>query len=197
MIRFDAAPAIPANYQRLRVLTLGEIDQARSFAYIADTEDPSASIGREGVDYSLVFPDYDITDWRIRIYIVWFCYIYENYNIIQSPDGAIYELILEFKAPDIVDISGRRLGTLYAGAGYQPLTEYERKREIELLKPHYEKALRLLEQYIRGNLEYNEKIEPQDSIFPIAIMPSSTPENATTNKRVVVVDKAKEQNKKG
>ena len=151
MKRFNGVPVIPANYPRVRVLTEDEIDQARSFAYVAGTSDPRTPARREGADTSLApYHSYDISDWRIRIYIVWFCYIFQNYNLIHDPRTAICELILEFKAPDIVDLACSRLASLYSGAGISPLSDYERKSDIEYLKPHYEKAIRL-EQYARGN----------------------------------------------
>jgi hypothetical protein len=84
------------------------------------------------------------------MYIIWFCYIYENLGLIRKPSGAIEEIILEFKAPGTLDVSGRRLGTLYAGAGAaDPLSALDLENRLEKLKPHYDKAIRLLEQFQR------------------------------------------------
>jgi hypothetical protein len=148
MKRFDCIPAIPNNYHRLQSLTMAEVNQAYSFSYVADSDDPSEPVIREGIDTSLVpYPGDAVSDWRVRIYLVWFCYIYENLNVIQNPNGAIDELVYEFQGIDIIDLPGRRLATLYAGTGHTPLSDDERKRETEFLKPHYEKAIRLIEKF--------------------------------------------------
>lgn len=145
MIEFDAAPAIPLNYHRLRALSPEEIQLARSSGYIAQSVDPSDPVRRTGIDnYSQPLLG-DIRDWRTRVYIIWFCYIYENLDKIAKPFEAVEEIIMEFRAPDVIDMPGRRLGTLYAGmGGTNPASVSERKHSQERLKPHYDKALALL-----------------------------------------------------
>lgn len=150
MIQFDAAPAIPADYDRLRALTTEEIELARSAGYVADASDPREPVRREGLDNLYEYPGDDIADWRIRTYMVWFCYIYENWLVIRKPRTAIEELVFEFKAPIILDLPDRRIATLYAGAGAadaDPRYADNLKKHIEYLKPHYDKAVRLLEQF--------------------------------------------------
>jgi hypothetical protein len=148
MIRFDAAPAVPVDYHRLRVLTVEEIERARSAAYVADVSDPREPARRGGLNnYPRPYFDDDIFDWRLRMYIVWFCYIYENLSLIRKPLGAIEEILWEFKAPEILDLPGRRLASLYAGAGTAALSAHDLKNQLEYLKPHYDKACCLLAQF--------------------------------------------------
>jgi hypothetical protein len=149
MIQFDVAPAIPADYHRLRALTQEEIGHARSAAYVSDKSDPREPVRREGLNnYSDPYLGDDILDWRVRTYIIWFCYIYENLRLIRSPLEAIEEILLEFKAPEILDVPGRRLATLYAGiGGHDPLSEHDLINQLEKLRPHYDKAVKLLERF--------------------------------------------------
>jgi hypothetical protein len=147
VIQFDAAPAIPSNYPRLReALTAEEIGLARAAGYVADGTDPRSSVRRAGLDNLGEQPALDdIQDWRTRIYAVWFCYIYENLLNILKPMGAIEEIILEFGAPSVLDTAERRLGTLYAGAGgADPLSASQLRVQLEKLKPHYVRAVELL-----------------------------------------------------
>ena len=146
MLSFDSAPAIPANYPRLSALSPAEIMEARAESYIADDENPAWPVKRPGKDFSYQpLPTDNLMDWRTRIYIVWFCYLYENFAVLHSPMGAIEELILEFKAPHILDLPGRRLATLYAGAGADDPPSHEQQRqELQALRPHYELGLKLL-----------------------------------------------------
>ena len=151
MIQFDAAPGVPSNYHRLRVLTMEEIERARFAGYVVDAGNPNEPVRRDGLDncFDPCLVD-DMLDWRIRMYIIWFCYIYENLELIPKPSGAIEEILLEFKAPEILDVTGRRLATLYAGAGATgPLPSHRVKDRLEKLRPHYDKAISLLEQFQR------------------------------------------------
>jgi hypothetical protein len=148
MLWFDGAPAIPSNYARLRVLSAQEMALARAAAYVADdAADPSEPVRRAGLDNCTDPPTFsDMQDWRIWMYVIWFCYIYENFSVIRMPLMAIEELILEFKAPNVLDTPDRRIASLYAGAGARdPISEPERASEMQELKPHYDKALLLLE----------------------------------------------------
>lgn len=77
------------------------------------------------------------------MYVVWFCYIYENFRVIHKPLFALEELALEFKALYLLD---PRFGSLYAGAGgLEPASLAVREKQLELLKPLYIKAIQLLE----------------------------------------------------
>ena len=82
------------------------------------------------------------------MYVVWFCYVYENLSLIGRPLYALEELILEFKAQDVLDLPGRRLATLYAGAGgAEPISPAERNKQLQLQKPHYTKAVAILDSW--------------------------------------------------
>ena len=146
-MQFDAAPPVPVNYHRLQSLTEEEVDQARSAGYVEETANYD-SVQRNGIDhYEYPYLEDNIFDWRVRMFIIWFCYIYENFSLIHKQLGAIEEIILEFKAPEIVDLPGRRLATLYAGAFYGDLSDDGIAFQLGFLKPHYEKAIELLKQF--------------------------------------------------
>ena len=171
MIRFDAAPPVPADYPRLYLLSADEIGLARSAGYIADNVDPAAPVGRAGRDITYdPLPGDSLEDWRVRMYVIWFCYIFENFAVIQRPMGAIEELILEFRASEIIDIPGRRLGSLYAGAGADdPLPKSKLSWQLEQLRPHYLKAIARLAGADTQDLDAQFGVP---SIPPIRIRPS-------------------------
>jgi hypothetical protein len=81
------------------------------------------------------------------MYVIWFCYVYENFLLIDKPLYAVEELILEFKAQSVLDMPGRRLGELYGGAGGWEPTTLEREKELEFLKLHYTTAIALLDKW--------------------------------------------------
>jgi hypothetical protein len=149
MIQFDAAPPIPAAYPRLNALTSAEIKQAREAGYVADEVDPRSPVQRAGLNNcEEARADDDLRDSRTRTYVVWFCYVYENLSLIERPLYAIEELVLEFKAQDVLDLPKRRLGTLYAGVGgAHPISSAERNKQLQLLRPHYIKAIALLDSW--------------------------------------------------
>src|SRR5882757_2577469 len=120
MLQFDATPAVPAKYSRLSALTAAETEKAIAAAYVQEVVDPREPVRREGLDNSFEQrADDDLKDWRTRMYAIWFCYVYENFLLIDKPLYAIEELMLEFKAQNVLDLPQRRLATLYAGAGAQ------------------------------------------------------------------------------
>jgi hypothetical protein len=149
MFQFDAAPAVPLRYPRLKALTATEIEKARAAAYVVEAADPREAVRRRGLNnYSEQWAYNDIEDWYTRMYAVWFCYVYENLLLIDKPLYAIEELILEFQAREALDLPDRRLATLYAGAGgAEPTLPGERIRQLELLKPHYARAVALLDNW--------------------------------------------------
>ncbi|HVI87272.1 MAG TPA: hypothetical protein VM659_03165 [Dongiaceae bacterium] len=146
MLRFDCAPALPAGYAKLMFLSPAELGFARSHGYIGGDSDPGGAIGRAGLDASgLPLATNLLSDWRTRLYIIWFCFLYENLGVLPRAMGAIEELVLEFKAPEILDFRGRRIATLYAGASADdPLSPEDLARERKALAPHYRLALSLL-----------------------------------------------------
>ena len=151
MIQFDAVPGVPSSYQWITALDAEEVAEARSRGYVVDKADPSEPVCRPGIDnYFELFED-SIQDWRARMYVIWFCYIFDYFEELSKPLYAIEELILEFKAPSLIDLPDKRLGTLYAGAGgAEPVSKFNRMRHIELLTPHYNKAIALLTIWISG-----------------------------------------------
>ena len=58
-------------------------------------------------------PADDLRDWRTRAYAIWFCYVYENFLIIDKPAYSVEELILEFQSPDVLDTPGALLLDAY------------------------------------------------------------------------------------
>lgn len=146
MIQFDAAPAVPSDYPRLNALDSHEIDQARLAAYVVDSANPSEPVQRAGADNCTeTRADDDMGDWRTRMYVIWFCYVYENLLLIEKPLYAVEELVLEFKAQDVLDLPERRLANDYAGAGgEEPPSAHKRARRLKSLRPHYDKAIQLL-----------------------------------------------------
>ena len=146
MRRFAAAPPVLGTYPKLRYLTADEIDTARTAGYVSERCAPADEVNRNGLDnLTEQVPELSIDDWRTRMYVIWFCYIYENLFAIRRPLGALEEIITEFHAPETIDVPGRRLATLYAGAGSdEPVTESEKRRYADLLLPHYQHALALL-----------------------------------------------------
>ena len=171
MIHFHAAPPVPVDYPRLQLLSADELTQARAYGYVADKVDPAAPATRAGRDITHdPLPGNSLEDWRVRMYVTWFCYIFENFAVIQRPMGAIEELVLEFRASDIIDLPGRRLGTLYAGAGSaDPLTESELVKQTEELWPHFLKALARLDGADSEALDVQFGVR---SMPPIRIRPS-------------------------
>lgn len=148
MREFHAAPPIPRSYHWLDIITKEEIEYAILASYVADTANPADPVKRDGLDnYDWPYLRDDIQDWRIRIYIVWFCYLYEALHMMQRPLRALEEVLVEFKAPQILDLAGRRLATLYSGVGLaDPLSTNELKNQRQKLKPHYDKAIGILQQ---------------------------------------------------
>jgi hypothetical protein len=153
MIQFDAAPPVPLEYPRLAALNQEEVEQARSAGYVAESVNPEEDVQRAGLN-NCTEPRArdDIRDWRTRMYVIWFCYIYESFALIRQPLYAIEELILEFKAQDVLDTPNRRIATLYAGAGGSEQShQIDYEEELERLKPHYIAAIALLELWDSGH----------------------------------------------
>ena len=150
MIQFDAAPPVPSSYARLVVLTAEEVAEARRRGYIEDDVDPSAPVRRRGLDMSQTAVESDdIEDWRARMYCLWFCYVFENFNAVRRPLSAVEELFLEFQTNILDD-----LAQLYAGAGAQcPIPMSERVPQQRQLKRYYDLAIRLLADWERARRE--------------------------------------------
>ena len=151
MSNFERAPKIPCDYMRLNVLSPDELTMAVTARYVAGPiRDGSELVGKvDAHDYRKA--EDNLIDWRTRIYVVWFCYIYENMMRIDTPLEAIETIVSEFRAPSVIDTPGRGLGALYAGMGAtNPVSGAQRERHIQLLKPHYDKAIALLGDFEKG-----------------------------------------------
>lgn len=152
MIVFEAAPPVPSTYHRLReALTDTEITEARELGYVADGVLPHAAIHCDRALNHIHKPPISdgLSDWRNRMFLVWFCYLFENFDVLRSPLGALEELILELHGgPTSWDMDlGNPAGfaQLWAGAGAgDPLSDRERKEERWRLEPYYRSALREL-----------------------------------------------------
>jgi len=100
MRQFDATPLVPLSYPRLEVLTKDEIKLATAASYVAETSDPGEPVRRNGLDnYDWPYLDDDLSDWCIRMYVVWFCYLYESLYLIHKPMGSIEELLMGIPLP--------------------------------------------------------------------------------------------------
>ena len=163
MVQFDAAPAVPASYQWLAALSAGEVADARRRGYVVDKSDPSEPVCRPGISNHSEPVEDSMQDWLARMYVIWFCYIFDCFEEISKPLYAIEEIILEFKAPNLIDVPGRRLGTLYAGTGgAEPVSKLSRTRYIEALAPHYAKAIAILTTWISGPSWLSGRAEDAD-----------------------------------
>jgi hypothetical protein len=155
MRQFDAAPPVPLDYPRLAALTHGELELAQAAGYVAEKVDPQKPVRRAGLDnLGEPPPEDDLRDWRTRMYVIWFCYVYENFLAIAKPLYAIEELITEFR-PEVLDTPDVRLATAYAGAGARdPISIAVRKTQLQVLEPHYIKAIALLDEWPNLQLTY-------------------------------------------
>jgi len=150
MLKFTSAPAVPKGYYLLRALSDAEVIQAEKYSYVVEISDPSKFVNRNGIDIS--FEDRspaELSDWRVRMYLVWLCYIYDIFFELRNPLGAIEELILEFRNPIIVDRGTKSLGQIYVGAGAEdPITRERAEKERITLQPFCDDARRLLARVI-------------------------------------------------
>jgi hypothetical protein len=146
MLKFTSAPAVPKNYYLLRALNDVELAQAEKYGYVSDTSDPGQLVSRNGIDIS--FEDRSsekFSDWYIRMYLIWTCYLFEHFFELRNPLGAIEELILEFRSPTIIDNGRHSLGTTYVGAGGEgPITRERTKIEKNRIQPYYNDAKEIL-----------------------------------------------------
>jgi hypothetical protein len=151
VIPFEAAPSVPGEYPLLSALSDDEIARARLLGYVAEV-DPAGSVSNDrALNYwDPIGPD-DIANWRVRMFIIWFCYLFENLERLQRPMYAIEELILEFQGREILDGPNPRLATIFAGAGARdPLSAAELRDEKEFLQPYYNHAIELLRHWPLG-----------------------------------------------
>lgn len=152
METFYAAPAVPSDFHLVSaVLSDDEIKQAQNAGYIRANSNVGDELPRGGIDVLTDEPPVDIDDWRIRMFLIWFMYIFETMDILEKPMGALEEVLWEFKAPDILDLPGRKhLAALYAGAwDFDPLSTSEIERERSFLLPYYQKALHVVAEYAK------------------------------------------------
>lgn len=143
---FERLPAIPGDYPRLSALTDRELDLMRRSAYLGSSDGAIRSLPRAGIELGPSHPCLQApNDTCGRIFIVWFCFLYERFMTLEAPLAALEELVLEFGAPSMLDTPDCALGQDYAGAaGAEPVSDEERARHRRWLAPPYAKAVDLL-----------------------------------------------------
>lgn len=147
MIEFNAAPPVPLTYLRLlAALTRAEITEAMRLGYVAADVDPSSPVHHNNA-FNVYSPiATGLEDWRNRMFLIWFCYLFENFFVLQKPLAAIEEIILELEGgPIAFDAEMPRLASLYAGAAArEPLSRADLEREQAFLTPYYQNAVKQL-----------------------------------------------------
>jgi len=141
MIAFTCAPSIPDTYAPLRgALSEAEIAEAAAWGYVGNidpgsTVDNRASFGRDGNP-----------PWRDRLFLTWLRYVFENFDRIRQPMGAVEEICLECRGgPLELDRGMPRLASMIAGAAAsEPRSDDERLEAKSFLEPYYAQACRLL-----------------------------------------------------
>jgi hypothetical protein len=152
MIEFTAAPSVSLDYPRLtKALTAEEISKALASGYAAVQSNPGDDVLHRqtyGVDM-VPLGNAGLSDWRNRMFLVWFCYLFENFEAVRTPMAAIEELILEFGCgPREFDEDLPPFAQLYAGAGaHDPLTRAKAISEQAFLSAYYNRAIDLLERH--------------------------------------------------
>lgn len=117
MADFVAAPPVSRSYPRLATLTVEEIAEAGQCGYIADHTDVTGTASwscSDPLKYTSEMVEHgnDVRAWRGKLYLIWFCYVFENLNSIRRPLYAIEELFLHFQSNLIDDLAQQ-----FAGAG--------------------------------------------------------------------------------
>ena len=116
MADFDAAPPVPGFYPRLAKLTAEQIAEARRYGYVVDRTDLTAAPwdSSDPLKYTSEMVEHgnNLRAWRGKLYLIWFCYVFENLNSIRRPLYAIEELFLYFRSNLIDD-----LAQMFAGCG--------------------------------------------------------------------------------
>lgn len=150
MILFEYAPAVPATYERLiAALTPSEQEEAIRSGYVARRPKYDflpAGAGSFGKHFTV---SSEVNDWRNRMLLVWFCFIFENLKQIRNPAAALEEVLFELQGgPSGLDEGLIPLSTVYTGAAaWEPRSPDILDREESVLRPYYENAVRLLDSY--------------------------------------------------
>ena len=151
MLKFTAAPAVPKDYYLLQALNDTELVQAEKYGYVSDAAFPDQVVNRRGIDIS--FEDRsseELTDWYIRMYLIWLCYLFEHFCELRNPLGAIEEIVLEFRSPTLIDRGPHSLGTIYVGAAAEgQITRERAENEKKVLIPYYNDAKAILNRVIK------------------------------------------------
>ena len=141
MSLYPETPRVPVNYPRLNVLSQQELSEAIKFGYVKSNLPPSHPEG--AAPCSEVGSD-ELQDWRMRMYILLFAYVYEAFFEIEKPLRAIEDLFLEFRTNILNGDQAWGLAQDYAGAGAWNPTQDELKRAHSDLRQYYDRALDLL-----------------------------------------------------
>ena len=145
MNSFIAAPPVPNSYSRLSALNEEEIAEARRYGYVPDSVDPSGPVGRPCSDplqhtSEMTKHGNNIRAWRARMYLIWFCYLFENLHTLRRPLYAIEELFLHFQTNILDD-----LAQMYAGAAaWESDPHFDINQAKSRLHRYYAKALDFL-----------------------------------------------------
>lgn len=144
MSLYPETPRVPVDYPRLIALSQQELGEAINYGYVKADAPPRYPHG------AFQFPENgsnDLHDWRMRMYVLWFAYLYEIFFKIEKPLRAIEDLFLEFNT-NILN-RGKRWGLAqdYAGAGAWDPTDAELKLMHSDLRQYYDNALDLLESW--------------------------------------------------
>lgn len=83
----------------------------------------------------------DLRAWRGKLYLIWFCYIFENLQAVRRPLYAIEELFLHFRSNLIDD-----LAQMFAGCGAwdEKITPEDWVRIYPKLQRYHARAVGLL-----------------------------------------------------
>ncbi|WP_341899300.1 hypothetical protein [Ferrovibrio terrae] len=145
MIEFTAAPPVPLDYAPLKkALQSAEIAQAIKLGYVADIANLSQPVLNSRAFNVFSSLGRDLNDWRGRLFLVWFCYLYEEFLVIQKPLAAIEEILYEFQGgPEEFELRDIALASLYAGAAAREPSD-DPAQELAFLEPYYNRAIDLL-----------------------------------------------------
>jgi hypothetical protein len=146
MADFVAAPPVPSSYPRLAALTAQEIAEAGRCGYISDHAGVADDVSWSCSDplkftSAMVEHGNNSRAWRGKLYLIWFCYVFENLKAIRRPLFAIEELFLHFQSNLIDD-----LAQMFAGCGAwdETITPEDWVRIGPKLQKYHARAVELL-----------------------------------------------------
>jgi len=144
---FSETPRVPESYSRLIALSPQEKAIAEQHGFIlralSTPVEKQRFIPPAGND--------DPDDWRVRMYAIYFCYVYENFFEIDHALSVIEDLFLTFQTNVLNGDRFPGLAQQYAGCGsWEPMGREALKEQHQKLRFYYDNALRLLENWQRA-----------------------------------------------